>query len=118
MLLVFKTAPFIDDVDDWLSFMTSLQMMLTLLAGFALLTDNKDGAGKEYDSVSVGSVLVVINSFALVFLVVSVFALIPCIRTKINRCGSGKKGSYPTKVIPTRKKVKSEELSEEVREWK
>ena len=29
MLLVFKTAPFVDDVDDWLSFLTSLQMLLT-----------------------------------------------------------------------------------------
>merc|ERR1711865_894763 len=96
MLLVFKTAPFIDDVDDWLSFMTSLQMMLTLLAGFTLLTDNKD----EYDSETAGTALIAINSVAVVFLILSIIALIPCIRVRMDRCGKKDEDEDLTKVLP------------------
>jgi hypothetical protein len=87
MLLVFKTAPFIDEVDDMLSFLTSLQMMLTLLGGFALLTDNKN----EYDRDTFGTALVAINFVAVIFLLISCIALIPAVRSRLNKCGGGGK---------------------------
>ena len=39
MLLILKLAPFVDNADDWLSFTTSLQMLLTILGGLALQSD-------------------------------------------------------------------------------
>ena len=40
MLLVLKLAPFVDTADDYLSFLTSFQMSLTLLGGLLIKTDN------------------------------------------------------------------------------
>jgi len=98
MLLVFKTAPFIDDVDDMLSFMTSLQMMLTLMGGFALLTDNDN----EYDRDTFGTALVAINCFAIMFLLLSSIALIPAVRSRLNKCarGIGKDGENEENLKP------------------
>ena len=39
MCLVLKTAPFEEDLDDWLSFITECQLSLTMFIGFAILTD-------------------------------------------------------------------------------
>ena len=86
MLLVFKTAPFVDDVDDWLSFLTSLQMLLTLLGGFALLTDS--GSTKTYNRDTFGHVLVMINCTSLIVLLLSIVALHPRVRACMLKCSS------------------------------
>ena len=38
MQLVLKLAPFVDNTDDWLSFTTSFQLLVTLLGGLLLFT--------------------------------------------------------------------------------
>jgi hypothetical protein len=86
MLCVFKLAPFEDAVDDWLSFLTSLQLMLTLLVGFALMTDNAENP--DYDSSDWGTldiVLIVINSGAFVALLASILMLHPALRKRCAR---------------------------------
>ena len=79
-------APFEDAVDDWLSFLTSLQLMLTLLVGFALMTDNAEKP--DYDSSDWGTldiVLIVINSAAFVALLASILMLHPALRKRCAR---------------------------------
>ena len=96
LLLVLKVAPFADYTDDWLSFLTSFQMLLTLLGGLLLFTDNP--SNPSYDSANMGLGLMVINSFAFVALFVSILMLTPCCRKKINKLGGD--GGNSTKVLP------------------
>ena len=42
MLSVLKIAPFLEDADDWLSFTTSVQLVLTLLMGLILKLNSTD----------------------------------------------------------------------------
>jgi hypothetical protein len=77
MLCVFKLAPFEDAVDDWMSFLTSLQLMLTLLIGFAMMEDQSGG---EYNRETMDALLIVINSAAFVALFVSIVLLHPKLR--------------------------------------
>ena len=53
MLSVLKIAPFLEDADDWLSFTTSVQLVLTLLMGLILKLNAKD-----YPENSVGEFLI------------------------------------------------------------
>ena len=89
MLLVLKLAPFLDDADDWLAFLTSVQMMLTLLGGLLLMTDNP--TDPTYDPNFMGVTLVVINAFGFVALMFGLMALHPAIRRRINKFGAPKK---------------------------
>ena len=70
-------APFKDIVDDWMSFLTSLQLMLTLLIGFAMMDDRKKG---DYDRGIMDALLIIINSAAFVALFVSIVLLHPKLR--------------------------------------
>ena len=85
---------------DWLSFLTSLQMLLTLLAGFAMLTDKNE----TYDSGTMDQILVVVNSVSFVVLFFSIVALHPKVRICMNKyCGGGGEDgdkSNTTKVVP------------------
>ena len=81
MLLVLKLGPFEDEVDDWLSFLTNLQLLLTLLAGFALITKDSKASQMTPTQVShLDSVLVAINSLALIALLLSIIGLHPKVR--------------------------------------
>ena len=61
-------------------------MLLTLLAGFAMLTDKNE----TYDIETMGQVLVVINSVSLIVLFLSIIALHPKVRICMNKtCGGG-----------------------------
>ena len=82
MLLILKTAPFEDATDDWLSFLTSLQMFLTLIAGLLIKTDNP--SNPTYESKSTGVILIALNSLGMVALFLSILGMIPCVRRKIN----------------------------------
>merc|ERR1711865_1301368 len=42
LLVVLKMAPYNDDLDDWSSFVCSLALTLTTLAGFLLMISNKN----------------------------------------------------------------------------
>jgi|UPI0004B1A788 hypothetical protein len=82
MLLVLKLAPFKSSRDDWLSFIMSVQIMVTLMLGFALKTKNNvnkndisTGARSSYDNDVLGLLIVFLTgicllSMALCFLMV------------------------------------------------
>ena len=125
LLLVLKVAPFVDNTDDWLSFLCSFQMLVTLLSGFAMLTDNKEGE-KKFPSNSMGPILIVMNSMAFVALAISILLLLPKCRQKVNGGNSDEskeskqKNNNKTAVVPiendnnnnndqTRKKFTAEE---------
>jgi hypothetical protein len=80
MLLILKLGPFIDDFDDYLSFLCSLQMLLTLLGGLLIKTDNPQDP--TYDSGLMGPLLVVINSLSFFALALSLAILHPKVRRK------------------------------------
>merc|ERR1712166_303922 len=88
MLCVLKLAPFVDDADDYLSFLTSFQMLLTLLGGLLIKTDNP--LDPTYDSNMVGLVLVVVNSFGFIALAFSLMALHPKVRACLNKSSKSK----------------------------
>ena len=46
LLIVLKMAPYNDDLDDWSTFVCSLALTLTTLAGFLLMMSKKDGVLK------------------------------------------------------------------------
>ena len=58
LLLVTRAAPYDDDDDDMLSFITTLQIMLTLLMGFALKTQSLESGEGEYEDNFMGLLLV------------------------------------------------------------
>ena len=88
MLFVLKLAPFADDADDYLSFLTSFQMLLTLLGGLLIKTDNPDDP--TYDVGMVGVVLIIVNSFGLIALAFSLLALHPKVRACLNNLSKPK----------------------------
>lgn len=86
LLLVLKLGPFVDAADDWLAFLTSFQMMLTMLGGLLLMTD--DEKSPTYDSNAMGMIMVVINLFGFVALLFSLILLHP----KVRKCIGGREG--------------------------
>ena len=69
LLLVLKLGPFVDSTDDWLAFLTSMQMLLTLLGGLLIMTDNTDEP--TYDPTFMGVTMIVVNSFGFFALLIS-----------------------------------------------
>ena len=88
ILFVLKLAPFVDNADDYLSFLTSFQMLLTLLGGLLIKTDNP--VDPTYDAGMVGMVLIVVNSFGFIALALSLIALHPKVRACLNNCSKSK----------------------------
>jgi len=82
LLLLLKLGPFVDETDDWLAFLTSMQMLLTLLGGLLLMTD--DPTKPTYDSTFMGVTMVVVNSFGFFALLISLIMLHPKCRKRIN----------------------------------
>ena len=72
-------------------------MLLTLLAGFAMLTDRNE----TYDTETMGQVLVVINSVSLIVLFLSIIALHPKVRICMNKtCGGGDADDVDAEITP------------------
>ena len=119
MLFVLKLAPFADDADDYLSFLTSFQMLLTLLGGLLIKTDNPDDP--TYDVGMVGVVLIIVNSFGFIALAFSLLALHPKVRACLNRSPKSKSGGIATRtqVIPisTTKTKSDEDDVERIKNW-
>merc|ERR1711865_1192030 len=82
LLLVLKLGPFVDNAHDWLAFLTSMQMLLTLLGGLLIMTD--DPTKPTYDSTFMGVTMVVVNSFGFFALLISLIMLHPKCRKRIN----------------------------------
>jgi hypothetical protein len=85
MLIVLKLAPFKDAADDFLSISTALQMMFTLLVAILLMTDIDS---EYYDAAFMDTILIIVNSFSLVALLISIAIMHPKIRAKLNKFGS------------------------------
>ena len=101
LLLTLKLAPFEDDTDDWLAFLTSFQMFLTLFGGLLLVMNSP--TSPQFESDGMGTFMVAINSFAFVFFFLSLLGLIPCVRKRINDYGkktNDGSGGGETKVYP------------------
>jgi hypothetical protein len=117
MMFVLKTAPFLHDNDDLLSFVTSLQLVLTFLGALILQMDQAitmartasnqvdeetgeivNGKSMEFfDPMFVGIFLIVINVLCLILMVLSLTtALAPMCKQYCCR----KKNQGDTKVNP------------------
>eukprot|EP00946_MAST-07B_sp_MAST-7B-sp1_P003955 g3955.t1 len=87
MLLVLKLAPFADEADDWLSFLTSFQMMITLLGGLMMVMDNTQIESRGVtDPGTMGSLLVFVNLIGFFAFALSLALLHPSVRNRVNRC--------------------------------
>ena len=129
MLLVLKMAPFVDEADDWLSFLTSFQMLITLLFGLllqmqALGAQQQSSVGVEYDPSSMGSLLIFINSLGFFALAFSLSLLHPKVRNLVNnlrKAGEKKKKEDEKQARKSTKKIvpsPSEEKDfKSFREW-
>ena len=95
MLFTLKVAPFADQTDDWLAFLTSLQLFVTLFGGMLLSTTNS-----EWNEGGMGTFLVVINSFGFICMLLSIIAMHPRIRKCINGKSDDGGGGGETKVYP------------------
>ena len=114
MLLVLKLAPFADEADDWLSFLTSFQMLITLLGGLLMTMDTTEAVSRTYtDPDSMGSLLVFVNSLGFIAFVISLMLLHPKVRERVDAYFERKdeaKSDGLTKVKPdTREKGESED---------
>ena len=114
LLLILKLGPFVDAADDYLSFLTSVQMFLTLHGGLLLMTDNP--SEPTYDATFMGIALVVVNSVGFAALVFSLLALHPKCRKRLNgqkttAIGGRDGGASLTQVQPTQL-MPIEELNE------
>ncbi len=106
MLAVLKIGPFVDEADDWLSFLTSFQMLMTLLGGLILKMQMSASADAKFDTEAIGILLIVINCMGFLALAISIVALHPKVRKCINNCSKNKDedkseaGESSTKVVP------------------
>ena len=80
MLAVLKTAPFLEDSDDWLSFSTSLQLVLTLLFGLVLKLNNA-----AYPENSVGSFLIALQVLNFLVFAGGLMMICPCCRARLHK---------------------------------
>ena len=90
MLAVLKIGPFVDEADDWLSFLTSFQMLMTLLGGLILKMQSMAPADSQFDTNAIGTLLIVINCMGFFALGISICALHPKVRKCINKCSEPK----------------------------
>jgi hypothetical protein len=99
MLLELKLAPYADEADDWLAFLTNIQMLLTIQGGLLLMTD--DSSVPTYDKRLMGITLVVVNSFGFVAFFLSLLVLHPSIRNRLEKYTDAKqKKRSGTKIVP------------------
>ena len=83
MLLVLKLAPFVDAADDWLSFLVSFQMLITLIGGLVMLMDTTEAESRTYtDPDNMGSLLVFVNSLGFFAFAISLLILHPKVRAR------------------------------------
>ena len=125
LLMVLKLGPFVDSTDDWLAFLTSMQMLLTLLGGLLIMMD--DPTKPTYDATFMGVTMIVVNSFGFFALLISLIMLHPKCRKKINgkkvmSMAERKRKMDSTKVAPKYEEEMDEvdvvkEEGSDVRNW-
>ena len=75
LLLLMKTMPYEDDGDDSLQVLATTQILLCLIAGFALKTDTEG----EYEAAAMDIMLVGLQMSALVVGLVATLSMTPCV---------------------------------------
>ena len=113
LLIVLKLAPYNDDLDDWSSFVCSLALTMTTLAGFLLMISEKNTADLPVLPAGLLTAsLIGINALCFIYEMV-VIGYVVCREkcAKIKRSGvknGGKKiGSSITQVQPVKDESKS-----------
>ncbi len=84
LLLVLKLAPFQDETDDWLSFLTSFQMLITLLGGLIMTMDASEAQSQTYDPENMGTLLVFVNTIGFFAFAISLLLLHPTVRGRVD----------------------------------
>ena len=97
MMVVLKTGPFLHDNDDVLSFVTSLQLVLTFLGALVLQMDM--GSTEHIDQAFIGYFLIVTNVLCLALMV---FSLVAAVAPMVKEycCKKKKIPNNNTKVNP------------------
>ena len=111
LLITFYTD--VDAADDILAFLTSLQMLMTLLGGLLIKTD--DPNSPTYDRTFLERVLIAINSLGFIALICSLILIHPKCRQKADESQFGGVhggAQTKTKVSPSEKGG-----GERVRNW-
>ena len=72
-LMVLKAAPYKGIYEDWLGFITSIVITMTLLFGFALSTDYS--SVPIFDPSAVGATLIILNLLPVICLVIAIYSL-------------------------------------------
>ena len=93
LLFTMKLEPFQDNTDDLLAFITSLQMVLTLLLALTkCVYDSRIPQGGDGANVDgpIGFVMTVLNMLAFIFFLLSVVLLHPHVRQCLEKKGSVK----------------------------
>ena len=104
LLLVLKAGPYKGNLEDSLAFLTSLCLSLSLILGFAIITDNPNE--QVFDTTIMGGVLVVINVIPFAFLIVAVLKVLKegsnvgVIDDRDDASNSDSEGSNLTQVHP------------------
>ena len=100
LLLVLKASPYEEDDDDKLQFIATLAILLTLLGGFALKTDNPEEG--LYEKGLMGVLLVTVNAVVLIAGGIALMLSFPCISTAVDRWHEKRYGNKKktTKVVP------------------
>ena len=84
MLVVLKTAPYENNIDDKIAFLVTVVLFINMLAGFTLLLDAKSSE-KSFDVNAVCIGLIVLNGMTLVVQVLNVILMKLSIYEKCNK---------------------------------
>merc|ERR1711968_125477 len=68
LVAIVFAGPYKGRMEDQLAFLTSLVLTLSLMLGFALITDHPSPEAKVFDVSTMGSVLIAINVLPFVYL--------------------------------------------------
>ena len=98
MSLTLKTAPYVSDVDDWISFVVSAALSCNTLAGFILIMD-ADRPIKSFAVYEIGIGLIVLNVCVVVMCAGNIVA------NAVQDCRDKKKGTRSSKKRSGMKKV-------------
>ena len=134
MLVVLKTAPYENNIDDKIAFLVTVVLFINMLAGFTLLLD-RDRPEKSFDVNAMGIGLIALNGMTLVVQVLNVILMKLSIYEKCNKekkimrthsqwvksttepsPRNGKNKNSSTKILPEASGDDDDEI-EEVRQW-
>merc|ERR1711865_90868 len=125
LLVVLKLAPYNDDLDDWSSFVCSLALTLTTLAGFLLMISKKDTGDLPVLPVGIlTKALIGINALCFIYEMVVIGYVVcqeKCVKRKKNEKSSAdtelktKKNKNKVQVLPIENKKSNND--DDVKSW-